>query len=114
MIKVASDIRKIKADRLISITSVKEGEENTVYYHFSFDKKPQIKEFSVKVPKGKRVESLIGVFENAVLLEAELTELFGVRFEGNELSGKRLFQAEGKPVQIRCSVKESFRVTKDA
>jgi len=94
MIRVADSIRKIKADRLISITSIKKGEENTLYYHFSWDKKPEIKEFSVKVPKGEEAESIIGIFENAALLEAEVTELFGVKFKGNEYSGKRLFQAE--------------------
>ena len=95
MIKVADSIKKIKADRLVSITSIKKDEENTLYYHFSWDKKPEVKEFSVKVPKGEDVESIIGIFENAALLEAEATELFGVKFHGNSYSGKRLFQAEG-------------------
>ncbi len=95
MIKVADDIRKIKADRLISITSIYDGRENTLYYHFSFNKKPRIEEYSAKVPEGEKVESIIEIFENAILLEAELTELFGVEFTGNPYSGKRLFQAQG-------------------
>lgn len=114
MINVANDIKKIKADRLISITSVKEGEENTLYYHFSFNKKTEIKEFSVKVPKGERVKSIIDIFENAALLEAELTELFGVKFDGNPFSGKRLFQAEGKKGPITCTAKGTNRVRKNA
>jgi NADH:ubiquinone oxidoreductase subunit C len=114
MIKVASDIKKIKADRLISITSVKEGDENTLFYHFSLNKKPEIKEFSVKVPKGEKVETIVNLYPIATLLEAEVTELFGIKFQGNEMSGMRLFQGEGKPVPKTCSVKESFRVTKDA
>lgn len=95
MIKVADSVRKIKADRLISITSIMDGEEDTLYYHFSWDSKPGIEAFMVKVPKGDDVESISSVFENATLLEAEVTELFGVKFQGNSHSGKRLFQAEG-------------------
>lgn len=114
MIKVANSIKKIKADRLISITSIKKEGKNTLYYHFSFNKKPEIREFSIEVPKGKEVESLIGVFQNAALLEAEATELFGVKFKGNSYSGKRLFQGEGKKGPVTCSVTESFRVKKNA
>lgn len=114
MIKVASEIKGFKADRLISITSVKEGDENTLFYHFSFDKKKDIKQFSVKVPKGEKVETLIKVFPIATLLEAEITELFGVKFEGNEMSGMRLFQAEGAQVPKTCTMMGSFRVKKDA
>ena len=109
MIKVADSIRKIKADRLISITSIAKDGENTLYYHFSWDDKPEIKEFSARVPKGEEAESILGVFENAALLEAEVTELFGVKFKGNEYSGKRLFQAEGTEGPVMCK-----EVKKDA
>lgn len=102
MIKVANEIKKIKADRLVSITSIKDGEENTIYYHFSFDKKPEIKEYKVEVQKDEEVESAIELFENAALLEAEITELFGVKFHGNPFCGKRLFQAEGKRKPPMC------------
>ena len=104
MIKVADSIGNIKADRLISITSIAKDGENTLYYHFSWDDKPEVKEFSIKVPKGEEAESIIDVFENAALLEAEITELFGVTFIGNSYSGKRLFQAEedGKVMEWKC------------
>ncbi len=115
MIKVASDVKKFKADRLVSITSVLKDGVNTLFYHFSFNDNPEIKEFSIEVPKGKTVESIVGLFENALLLEAEATELFGVRFEGNELSGKRLFQAEGrKGKPPMCMAKERMGVSKGA
>jgi NADH:ubiquinone oxidoreductase subunit C len=114
MIKVAGEIKRFKADRLISIASVAEKDGHTLFYHLSYDRKPEIKEYSVKVPKGEKVETLIKLFPSATLLEAELTELFGVKFEGNEMSGMRLFQAEGQPVPKLCSVTEKFRVRKDA
>jgi len=103
MLNVASKIKAIKADRLISITSVKKDGKNTLYYHFSWNKKPEIKQFSIEVPQGEKVESLIGVFPNAVILEAELTELFRVKFVGNPLSGKRVFQAEGHAEEAKCA-----------
>jgi NADH:ubiquinone oxidoreductase subunit C len=101
MIKIAKKIEKLNADRLISITSIHNGEGNTLYYHLSYNGKKDIREFSIDVPKGEKVESLTSVFQNAVLLEAEVTELFGVYFDGNERSGKRLFQAEGNEENVR-------------
>ncbi|MBU0532008.1 NADH-quinone oxidoreductase subunit C [Candidatus Micrarchaeota archaeon] len=114
MINVVDEIKKIKADRLISITSVPKDGGDTLYYHFSFNDQVEIKEFSIEVPKGEKVESAITVYENAALLEAELTELFGVKFEGNPHSGQRLFQAEGSEGPKRCINIGTNRVKKDA
>ncbi|MBU0591920.1 NADH-quinone oxidoreductase subunit C [Candidatus Micrarchaeota archaeon] len=95
MINVLNDVKKIKAERLISIASVKNDDGNyTVYYHFSWDKKPEIRQFSIEVKKGDEVESIMELFENAALLEGEMTELFGIKFIGNPYSGKRIFLAE--------------------
>jgi NADH:ubiquinone oxidoreductase subunit C len=88
MIKTIDEIKKLKPDRLISISRMK----NVLYYHL--EKKGKILEQKFDVPEGKKVESLIPLFENAAIFEAEVTELFGIKFEGNPLSGIRLFQAE--------------------
>ncbi len=101
MIKITERIMKLKADRLISITSIPHDGKNTLYYHLSYDGKHEIREFSIDVPKNQKVETLIGVYKNAILLEAEVTELFGVYFEGNPRSGKRFLQAEGNEAEAR-------------
>ncbi|MFH1394145.1 MAG: NADH-quinone oxidoreductase subunit C [Candidatus Micrarchaeota archaeon] len=93
MLSAADKVKKLKPERLISITSVNKDGRQTLYYHFSWKSKTEIGQVELEVPKGEKVQSLIGIFANAALLEAEVTELFGIRFEGNEFSGKRLFQA---------------------
>lgn len=88
MIKTIDKISKANADRLISIAGIK----NALFYHL--EKKGKINQLKIEVPDGQTVESLIPLFENAAIFEAEATELFGIKFQGNPLSGKRLFQAE--------------------
>jgi NADH:ubiquinone oxidoreductase subunit C len=93
MIKTNEKISKFKADRLISISALK----NALYYHL--EKSGKIKEIKFDVPEGVEVESLIPIFPNAALFEAEATELFDIKFEGNPMSGMRLFKAEKKEVE---------------
>jgi NADH:ubiquinone oxidoreductase subunit C len=88
MIKIIDKIKGMKCERLISITGMKDS----LVYHLENGGK--IKELSFPVPAGEEVESLIPLFENAAIFEAEATELFGIKFDGNPISGVRLFQAE--------------------
>jgi len=90
MISTIDLIKKLKAERLISIAGMK----NALYYHL--EKKGKIIEQRVEVPEGEEAESLIPLFPNAAIFEAEATELFGIKFHGNPLSGMRLFLAEKK------------------
>jgi len=94
MIKVNPQARKIDADRLISIAGVREEKGHSLYYHFSKGSDPKIRELRITVPEGETVESMIPVYANAQLLESEVTEMQGVKFEGNPSSGKRLFLEE--------------------
>ncbi len=94
MKKVMPQAKKLKTDRLISITCVKEQEGFSMYYHFSLDSNPEIKVMKIAVNDGEEVESLIPLYENAELLESETTEAYGVKFAGNPSSGKRLFREE--------------------
>ena len=102
MIKVLSKAKKIDADRLVSVTGIKE-EPFALYYHFSKNDKPEMKELKIEVPEGETIESLISIFANAEILEAETAEMFGIHFEGNPSSGKRLFH-EAKKCTPRCSL----------
>lgn len=90
MIKIINKIKEMNCQRLISITGMKNG----LAYHLEL--KGKIKENLLDVPEGETVESLIPLFENAAIFEAEATELFGIKFEGNPMSGIRLFKAEEK------------------
>jgi len=98
MKNVNDKAKKIDADRLISITYIKENEIPVLYYHFSKTKDPEMKEMRIELAPNETVESMIPVYANAELLESEVTEMHGVKFEGNPSSGKRLFleEKEGK------------------
>ncbi len=94
MIRVNDKAKKIDADRLVSVSCVREGDGFVIYYHLSKNNDPEMKEFKIEVPQGEEVESLIPLYANAELFENEATELYGVRFKGNPSSGKRLFLEE--------------------
>ncbi len=94
MKKVIDAVKRLKAERLSSIACVKQGEGFVLYYHFSNDKDPKLKELRVEVAAGEEVESLMPLYANAELFESEATELYGVKFKGNPSSGKRLFLEE--------------------
>ncbi len=94
MIRILAKARKIRAKRLVSVTCMKQGEGFSIYYHFSNDNQPEMKELCIDVPAGETVESMIPLYANAELFEAEATEIYGVKFEGNPSSGKRLFLEE--------------------
>jgi NADH:ubiquinone oxidoreductase subunit C len=95
MIKTIDEIKKLNAERLISISAMK----NSLYYHL--EKKGKMLEQKIEVPNGEKVESLIPLFENAAIFEAEATELFGIKFDGNPMSGMRLFQAEKETSEVK-------------
>jgi NADH:ubiquinone oxidoreductase subunit C len=103
MIKVLSKAKKIDANRLVSVTGVKEENAFVLYYHFSKDEQSKLKELRIEVPDGEKIESLIPIYANAEILEAETAEIYGIHFEGNPSSGKRLFR-EAKQCIPRCSL----------
>ena len=94
MKEVNSEAKKIRADRLVSITCLKGEEGFAIYYHFSKSAQPALIEMKVDVPAGEEVESMVPLFANAELFECEASELYGVKFNGNPSSGKRLFLEE--------------------
>ena len=96
MIRVIDKIKQTNSERLISITATKDA----LFYHL--EKKGRIMEEKLDVPDGEKVESLIPLFENAALFEAEATELYGIKFDGNPLSGMRLFQPEQEGGKAAC------------
>jgi len=92
MIKVSDQIRNLKAGRLVSIAAVKTGDNLKLYYHFSRDNEKEIGEFIIDATED--VESILPLYPNALIFEAEITEFYGTKFIGNELSGKRVFKGD--------------------
>lgn len=97
MIEVLKEIKKIKANRLVSIACFPNEKGFRIYYHFSLGSKPELKQFSIEIKKGEEIESILPLHKNALLFEAEITEIHKINFIGNELCGKRLFRIRGGP-----------------
>ena len=83
-------------NHLSTITGVDEGETISVYYHFW-----KGKEFlTVKTNASKkdpRLESISDILPSALLYEAEVKDLLGVNFEGNEFMGRKLLLPDSYP-----------------
>jgi membrane-bound hydrogenase subunit beta len=81
---------------LSTITGLDLGKEISVYYQFW-----QGRNFLVvrtNVPKGNpSLPSVTGELPAATLYEAEVADLFGVRFEGNPMDGRKLLLPDTYP-----------------
>lgn len=101
---------------LSTITGLDLGKDISVYYHFWQGRKFLVVRTSV--PKANPLlRSVAGELPAATLYESEVADLFGVRFEGNPMAGKRLllpdtypsdapppFTKEADPEKIRKSM----------
>jgi NADH-quinone oxidoreductase subunit C len=87
--KVAEEALSLGFDHLVSIEGIDWPQNNTieVVYHaesYNDDLRSLLLEIRVRVPRDNpRLESLIDVWPNAILLERETWEMLGVVFEGN-------------------------------
>jgi Ni,Fe-hydrogenase III component G len=68
-----------------------------VWYHFDLFQAPQVLSLQIMVPKSDpRLPSITPVMPGAGWVEREITEMFGVRFEGHPKPG-RLLLPDGWP-----------------
>lgn len=80
---VVAEVTKIKAEgsRLITMTCVDIDEANMeLLYHFDKDLKDH--HLRMKIAKGKPVPSISPVYFAAFLIENEIEDQFGVKFDG--------------------------------
>jgi len=81
---------------LSTITALDLGKEISIYYHFW-----QGREFLVvraSVSKDNRsIPSVTSDLPSATLYEGEVADLFGVRFEGNPMTGRKLLLPDTYP-----------------
>jgi NADH:ubiquinone oxidoreductase subunit C len=81
---------------LSTITAVDLGKEISVYYHFWQGKKFLV--VSTSVPKNNpTLQSVTGALPAATLYESEVADLFGVKFEGNPMTGRKLLLPDTYP-----------------
>jgi len=81
---------------LSTITALDLGKEISVYYHFWRGREF----FAVRANVSKdnpSIPSVTAVLPSATLYEAEVADLFGVRFEGNPMTGRKLLLPDTYP-----------------
>lgn len=83
-------------NHLSTITGVDEGESISIYYHFW--KGSEFLTVKTSVPKTEpRLESISDALPSALLYEAEVKDLLGVDFEGNQFMGRKLLLPDNYP-----------------
>ena len=81
--EIVAEAGRLKQDgyRLITLTAVDLNDhEVDLIYHF--DRELEMKHFRVNVTKGHKVPSICEVYFAAVLVENEIQDQFGLRFDG--------------------------------
>lgn len=71
---------KNAGQRLLTMTSVDLGESFDLLYHFDLDLR--MTHLRLTVPKGESVPSISGIYFAALVIENEIQDLFGIKFEG--------------------------------
>ncbi len=81
---------------LSTITAVDRGDHIELFYHFWRDR--SFVTVKTLVQKDHlRLESISGLLPSATLYEAEIQDLFGVTFDGNPYTGRRLLLPDDYP-----------------
>ena len=77
----AAERMKQAGYRLVTLTAV-DLDERAVDLIYHFDRERVMNHFRVNVSKGRPVPSISGVYFAAVLVENEIQDQFGLRFDG--------------------------------
>jgi ech hydrogenase subunit D len=86
---------KLAGYRFVTLTCV-EIDETTVDILYHFDREYQLKHLRLTVPKDAPVPSISPVYFAAFLVENEIQDLFGVRFQGLAIDYDRTLYLEAE------------------
>lgn len=67
--------------RFVTMTSV-DNKDGTMDLYYHFDYNYELKNLKVTMPLGQEIPSISKIYFAAVLVENEIQELFGLRFDG--------------------------------
>lgn len=97
---VIGETAKIKVQGYRFVTmSCAELDETMIDILYHFDKNLELKHLRLTVPKNTSVPSISPVYFAAFLVENEMQDLFGLRFEGLAIDYERTFYLEGEVKQ---------------
>jgi ech hydrogenase subunit D len=92
---LVGDAAKAKAEGCRFVTlSCLEVDENNLEILYHFDRNLRLKHLRLRAPKGSTVPSIAPVYFAAVLVENEIQDLFGIRFEGLAIDYQGAFYLE--------------------
>ena len=93
---------------LVSITAVHNEKEKSIELIYTFsDFKGALKNISTKIPEDKKtLSSIASVAPAASIYEQEVSELFGVTFDGNPFAGKRVLLPDCFPNDVHPLLKD--------
>lgn len=104
IVETAEGMKK-EGYRLAAITGEKEGDVLELVYHF--DLNYQIKNIKVNLAEGDEVESISHVYPGAFLIENEIQDLYGIKFNNLTIDYKgRLYMTSKSPVAPMSGKKE--------
>jgi len=92
---LVGEVAKIKVQGYRFVTlSVAERDSDTFDIFYHFDKNLTLKHFKLSVSKGLPVPSITPVYLAAFLVENEIQDLFGIRFNGLVVNYERTLYLE--------------------
>jgi len=92
---LVGDVARAKAEgcRFVTLSCLEVDEGNLeILYHF--DRNLHLKHLRLRAPKGSSVPSISPVYFAAALVENEIQDLFGIRFEGLAIDYQGTFYLE--------------------
>ncbi|MDP4093513.1 MAG: NADH-quinone oxidoreductase subunit C [Bacillota bacterium] len=97
--QLLGEVQKMKYDgyRFVTATCIDNGDETLdVYYHF--DKDYELKNFKLKLQRNEEISSISKIYLCSVLVENEMSELFGVKVSGMAIDyGGHMLLADDSP-----------------
>ncbi len=97
--QLLSEVQKLKYDgyRFVTSTCVDNG-DGTIDVIYHFDKNYEMKNLKLKVPKDEEIDSISKIYFCSILVENEMSELFGLKVSGMAIDyGGKMLLSDDAP-----------------
>lgn len=97
--QLLGEVQKLKYDgyRFVTSTCVDNG-DGTIDVIYHFDKNYEMKNLKLKVPKDEEIDSISKIYFCSILVENEMSELFGLKVSGMAIDyGGKMLLSDDAP-----------------
>lgn len=97
--QLLGEVQKLKYDgyRFVTSTCVDNG-DGTIDVIYHFDKNYEMKNLKLKVPKDEEIDSISKIYFCSILVENEMSELFGLKVSGMAIDyGGKMLLSDDTP-----------------